>query len=74
MRNIDEAGRSDNPTVHTEIQQRCLDELATEEVLDLSRPPADFPIPEAPAVAKVIEWSYNVKFHISVRIYCHEVQ
>lgn len=53
MRNMDEAGKFDNPTVHAEIQQRCLDELATEEVLDISRPPTDFPIPEAPAIAKV---------------------
>lgn len=53
LRNLETSGTLGNPTVHADMQNKCLDELATKEVLEASRPPHDFPIPEAPAVAKV---------------------
>ncbi|GMH43805.1 hypothetical protein BSKO_11739 [Bryopsis sp. KO-2023] len=61
LRNLNEATNMDNPTVHEAMQQRCLDELATQEVLDASRPPSDFPIPEAPAVAKIRPALHEIK-------------
>eukprot|EP00803_Ostreobium_quekettii_P003670 evm.model.scf_66EXC.13 EVM.evm.TU.scf_66EXC.13 scf_66EXC:119393-124551(+) len=53
VRGLEECSASDSPTVRDAIRQRCLDELATEEVLATSRPPRHFPIPEPAALAKI---------------------
>lgn len=44
---MDDTNAPESPTMRDAIRQNCLDELATEEVLALSRPPKSFPIPES---------------------------